>query len=80
MLIDWLHMLDEYWDEKDTTYSYDFDLLPDCLYKYFNELPFSEAIGSDYITWKSEQHILTTKYDILRSLALLVKHYFMTMN
>ena len=32
----WLQMLDDYWDEKDTTYSYDYDLWPDWLYQYFN--------------------------------------------
>ena len=29
--------------------------------------------------WKSEQHRLTTKYDIMRSLVPLIKHYFVTM-
>ena len=28
--------------------------------------------------WKSEQYILKPKYDILRSLVLLVNHYFVT--
>ena len=30
--------------------------------------------------WKSEQHRLTPKYDILSSLVLFVKDYFVTMN
>ena len=29
--------------------------------------------------WNSEQHILTPKYDIPRSLVTLIKHYFVTM-
>ena len=33
---DWLQMLDDYWDEKDTPYSYYSDLCPDWLYQYFN--------------------------------------------
>ena len=42
-------------------------------------MPLGKAIESDYLTWKSEQHILTPKYNIMRSLVTLVKHYFVTM-
>ena len=38
-----------------------------------------EYIESVYLTWKSEQHSLKLKYDILRSLVTLVEHYFVTM-
>ena len=37
-----------------------------------------ESIGIAYLTWKSEQHILTPKYDIMCSLVPLVKHCFVT--
>ena len=37
-----------------------------------------EAIESAYLMWNSEQHRLTPKYDIIRSLVTLVKHYFLT--
>ena len=59
-------MLDDYWDEKDTTYSYYYAFWPDWLYQYFNDLPLGEAIESAYLTWKSEQHKLTLRYDIMR--------------
>ena len=36
MQTDWLHMLDEYWDKKDTPCSDDFYLWPDWLYQYSN--------------------------------------------
>ena len=49
------------------------------MFRYFNEMPLGEAIESDYLMWKSEQHILTPKYDILCSLATLVNPYFVTM-
>ena len=39
------------------------------------ELPIFEAIEIFYLTWKSEQKILTPKYDILRSFVPLVTHY-----
>ena len=41
--------------------------------------PENEVYSSAYLIFKSEQHILTCKYGILRSLLPLVKHYFMTM-
>ena len=72
-------MLDEYWDEKDKPYSDDFDFRPDWLYQYLNKLPLGEAIGIAYLTWKSEQNRLTPKYNILCSLAPLLKRYFVTM-
>ena len=44
MQTDWLHMLDEYWDEVDTHYSRDFQFWPEWLFQYYNELPLGEAI------------------------------------
>ena len=41
-------------------------------------MPLCGAIESAYLMWELEQHILIPKYDILRSLFPLVKHYFMT--
>ena len=38
-----------------------------------------EAIEIVYIRFKSEQHRLTPKYDIMYSLVPLVKNYFVTM-
>ena len=38
-----------------------------------------EAIESAYLKWKSEQHRMTPKCDIMSSLVPLVKHYNMTM-
>ena len=76
---DWLQMLDEYRDKEYTPYSDDFDFWPDWLFQYYNEQPFVESIESDYITWKPEKHSLTPKYDILSSLLLPVKKYFVTM-
>ena len=37
-----------------------------------------EPIQSAYLIWKSEQHILTPKYDIICSLVPLVKNCFLT--
>ena len=72
----WLNLLYQYWDEKDTPYSDYYDFWTDQLYQYFNELPLGEANESAYITQKSEQHKLTPKYEILRSLVTLVKNLF----
>ena len=66
---DWLHMLYDYWDEKDTPYPDDYYFWTNLLYQYFNELSLGEAI---------EQQRLTPKYDIMRSLVPLVKKYFVT--
>ena len=44
MLTEWLHMLDAYCDEKDTSYSDDFGFWPEWLFEYFNDLPLGEAI------------------------------------
>ena len=77
MKIDWLQMVDEYWDERDTPYSDDFEFYTEWLFQYFNELPLGESIESAYLTWKSEQHRLTPKYDILSSLVPLLKHYIL---
>ena len=46
------------------------------MYKYFDEIPLGEDIETAYLTWKSEQHRLTPKYEIICSLVPLVKHYF----
>ena len=78
MRTDFPQILDECWDEKYTPYSYDFDLWPDWLFQYYNELPLGEYIESAYLTWKSEQHILIPNYEIMSSLVPLVKHYFVT--
>ena len=43
-------------------------------FKYYNKLLLGEAIESDYLMWKSEQHRLTKKYEIMSSLLPLVKH------
>ena len=72
-------MSDEYWDEEDTPYSDNFYFWPDLLHQYFNKLLLGKEIKSAYITWNSEQHRLTTKYEIICSLLPLVKHYFVTM-
>ena len=53
MQIEWLQMLDEHWDEKDTSYSDDFYLWPDWLFQYHNELSWGEVIESAYLMWKS---------------------------
>ena len=39
-------------------------------------MPLGKAIESAYCMWKSEQHRLRPKYNIMRSLVSLVKHYF----
>ena len=57
--------LDEYWVEGHTSLSDDFNFWTECLFQYYNELPLDEAIESDYIVWKSEQHRMTPKYNIL---------------
>ena len=49
------------------------------MYKYFNELLLGESIESAYVMLNSEQHRLTPRYDIMRSLVPFVKHYFVTM-
>ena len=40
--------------------------------------PLCENIEISYLIWKSEQHILTPKYAILRSFAPLVKYHHMS--
>ena len=47
--LDWLHMLDAYWDEKYMPCSDDFISWPHWLYQYFNELPLGESIESSYL-------------------------------
>ena len=46
-------MVDEYWDERDTPYSDDFEFYTEWLFQYFNELPLGESIETAYLTWKS---------------------------
>ena len=46
ILTDWLQMLDDNWDEKDTSYLDDPDLWLDWFYKYFNEILLHEDIKS----------------------------------
>ena len=79
MQTDQVHMLYEYWDEKDTPYSDDYYFQPDWLYQYLNKMPLSDAIESNYLSWKSDQHRLTPIYEILHSLVPLLKYYSVTM-
>ena len=48
----WVHMLDEYSEERDTPHLDDFEFCPECFFQYLNELPLGEAIESDYFMWK----------------------------
>ena len=41
-------------------------------------MPIGEAIESVYLKWKSEQHRMTPKYDILRSFVPLVENNHVT--
>ena len=75
----WLQTLDEYWYEEDTPYSYDFGSWPEWQFQYYNEVTLDKDIESACLVWKSEQHKLTHKYAILRSLVPLINHYFVTM-
>ena len=70
-------MLDKYWDEGDNPYQYDFDFCPEWLFQYFNKLPLGEEIEINFLVCKSEQHILTPKYNILCSLVTLAKHFLL---
>ena len=72
----WLHLLDEHRRERDTSYSDYFELFTEWLFQYFNELPLFKFIEIAHLIWKSEQHRLTPKYDILSSLGPLLKHCF----
>ena len=49
MQIYWLHMLDAYWYERDAPYSDDFELWPELLIQYFNEILLDESIASAYL-------------------------------
>ena len=53
MLIYWLQMLYEYWDEVDTPYFFGFDLWPKWLFQYFKKLSLVESVESAYLIWKS---------------------------
>ena len=68
-------MLDYQWDEEDTPYSDDYDLWPDWLYQYYNEIPFGVAIEIAYLALKLEKHRLISKYDNICSSVSLVKHF-----
>ena len=74
MRIDWLKILDEYWDKKDTLHSDGFDFWPGRLFQYYNGLPLGDAIEIAHLVGKSEQHRLTPKYDIMCSLLPFVKN------
>ena len=65
-----LKIIDGYWYEGDTPWLGDFDLWPQGLFQYYDEMPLGEDIESSYTMCKSERHILTPKYDILCSLVL----------
>ena len=75
----WPRILDEHWKEIDAPYSDGFGFWPDWMFQYFNELPLCESIESAYLVWKSEQHRLTSKHDIMCSLVTPVNQYFVTM-
>ena len=79
MWIYWLQMFDEYWYKKDTPHPDDFNLWPDWLFQYYNEIPLVEAIESSYITLKIEQQRLIPNYYIMNLFVTLVKHYNVTM-
>ena len=73
--IEWMQTIDKYWYKGDTHYSVRFDLWPEWLFKYYDELPLGESIESADLMWNPEQHRLTPKYYIMRALVTLVKHY-----
>ena len=66
MITEWLKK-NESWDDGDKSYLGGSDFWSQWLFKHYDELPLDEAIESVYLTWKSEQHRLTLKYDILLS-------------
>ena len=74
-----MKMIDEYWDEGDTPYSDHFEFWPHWLLQYYHQLPLGESIESGYLMGKSEQHILTPRYDIMSSLVTFVKYYHVTL-
>ena len=45
------------------------------MFKYNDDITICEAIEISYLTWNSEKHIRTPKYNILRSFEPLVKNY-----
>ena len=47
----WIQVLDEYWEERDTTYSDCFELWPQWLFQYFNSRSLGEDNESVYIMW-----------------------------
>ena len=71
-------IIDEHWNEGDTTYSSSSGLYTQWSFQYFNELTIDEYIESFYLTWNIEQHILTPRYYILSSFVPLAKHYHVT--
>ena len=78
MITEWLQTIDELCYEVDKTYSSGFDLWTHWLFQYYNELNLGEAIESVHLMWKSEQHRLTPKYDILYSFVSIVTHCHVT--
>ena len=52
MKTDWLHMLDEQWEEINTPYSDEFGFWPEWMFLYFNKMPLGESIESAYLMWK----------------------------
>ena len=71
----WLKTLYDFWYEGCTPYLVGFYFWQEWLFQYYNELALCEAIESAYLVWKSEQHKLAPKYEIMGSLVLLLKHY-----
>ena len=77
MRTDWLQKLDEFWDEVYKTYSGGL-FLARVFFQYYNELNLGESIESVYHNWKSKQHRLIPKYEILALFVPLEKHYHVT--
>ena len=73
MRTEWLQMIDAYLDEVDTTYLSKFYFWPRWLIQYNDDLPIGSYIEKNHLIWKSEEHILTPKYEIFRSFVPLVK-------
>ena len=70
---EWLQTLYEYWYEWDKMHSGYFYFWPQWLLQYYNKMPLGQSIVIAYLMWKSEQHRLTPKYDIIHSLMSLFK-------
>ena len=48
------------------------------MFQYYGELSIGKYIESSYLMWKSEQHILTPKYEIFHSFVPEINHYRVT--